>query len=405
MESPPNSPDRKPQGFTTRAIHHGYDPYAGFGSLIPPIHVSSTYAFRSAEDGGQRFAGEAPGYIYSRLANPTNSLLEARMAELEGGEAAVVTGSGMGAIGSLMWSMLSPGDEILTDMTLYGCTFALFHHAMEKFGVQVRHVDLLDGDALAGQISPVTKLLFFETPANPNMRVIDIEAVARAARGHGIKTVVDNTYMSPYLQRPIELGADLVVHSATKYLGGHGDLLAGVVVGSAEDIETIRYRGVKNMTGSCLSAFDGHLLLRGLKTLGIRMELHSDNAQVLAEFLACHPAVQHVYYPGLPGAPGHAVAKRQMRRFGGMIALELKGGMQIGLRFINSLKLFTRAVSLGDCESLVQHPTSMTHSTYTSDERRRHGITDGTIRLSVGLEDVEDLKEDLEAALDAIYAD
>jgi methionine-gamma-lyase len=393
---------RGQRGLATRAIHEGYDPYSGSGSLTPPIHVSSTYAFPKAEIGGERFAGEDPGFIYSRLGNPSTQLLEKRIASLEGAEAGVATASGMGAISSLMWTLLRPGDELLTDLTLYGCTFSLFHHGLEEFGIKVKHLDLRRPCEIAKAATPNTKGVFFETPANPNMRVINIARVAEEAKAHGLWTAVDNTYLTPYLQRPIELGADFVVHSATKYLSGHGDLLAGVVCGRQEDMEKVRYFGVKDATGSCMSAFDAHLVLRGLKTLHLRMERHCSSALHLAKMLDHHPAVKHVYYPGLPSDPGFTTMRKQASGFGGMIALDLAGGLEAGIHFLNELDLFTRAVSLGDCESLAQHPASMTHSTYTPEERAEHQIGEGLVRLSVGLEDIEDLEADLSQALEKV---
>ncbi|HNA83692.1 MAG TPA: aminotransferase class I/II-fold pyridoxal phosphate-dependent enzyme, partial [Thiobacillaceae bacterium] len=236
-------------GFSTRAIHHAYDPYAGTGDLNPPIHVSSTYTFPTVEDGAARFAGEQAGYVYSRVGNPTTVLLEQRIADLEGGEAALVTASGMGATTSLLWTLLKPGDEVIADKTLYGCTFGFFHHGLARFGVKITHIDLTDPANLAAAIGPATRVVYFETPANPNMRLADIAAIAAIARRHGALTVVDNTYCTPYLQRPLELGADYVVHSATKYLGGHGDLIAGAIVGPRESLDEVRFQGLKDMTG------------------------------------------------------------------------------------------------------------------------------------------------------------
>ncbi len=386
-------------GFATRAIHHGYDPYAGSGGLTPPIHVSSTYSLPSAAEGGRRFAGDEPGFVYSRIGNPSTALLEARLASLEGAEAAVVTGSGMGAICSVLWTLLRPGDELLTDETLYGCTFAYFHHGLREFGIEVRHIDLRDPANLEANIRPNTRGVYFETIANPNMRVIDVAGVCDVARRHGIWTVVDNTYLTPYLLRPIELGADYVVHSATKYLSGHGDLLAGVVAGTQEGISRVRLQGVKDFTGSVLSAYDAHQVLRGLKTLSLRMDRHNASAMAVASYLSRHPAVARVFYPGLPGDPGFEVMSRQARGCGGVIALELVRGQPAALEFLDRLALVIRAVSLGDCESLVQHPATMTHSTYTPEERAQHGISDGLVRLSVGLEELEDILADLEQAL------
>jgi cystathionine beta-lyase/cystathionine gamma-synthase len=267
-------------------------------------------------------------------------------------------------------------------------------------GIEVRFADLTDPAEAQRALTRNTRVVFFETPANPNMHLIDIEAVSAIARRHGALTLVDNTYCTPYLQRPLGLGADLVLHSATKYLGGHGDLIAGAAVGTKELIERIRFFGIKEMTGASISALDAYLVLRGLKTLELRMERHCASAARLAELLAGHPRVERVYYPGLPGFGQTELARRQMRLPGGMIALELAGGYESGVRFMDRLKLVTRAVSLGDCETLAQHPASMTHSTYTPEERERHGIGEGLVRLSVGLETLEDLEADLLQALD-----
>ena len=388
-------------GFSTRAIHHAYDPYAGTGDLNPPIHVSSTYTFPTVEDGAARFAGEQAGYVYSRVGNPTTVLLEQRIADLEGGEAALVTASGMGATTSLLWTLLKPGDEVIADKTLYGCTFGFFNHGLARFGVKITHIDLTDPANLAAAIGPATRIVYFETPANPNMRLADIAAIAAIARRHGALTVVDNTYCTPYLQRPLELGADYVVHSATKYLGGHGDLLAGAIVGPRESLDEVRFQGLKDMTGAVLSSQDAFLILRGLKTLALRMDRHCANAQALAEFLASHDKVAVCHYPGLADFPQYDLARRQMARPGGMVAFELKGGIEAGRRFMNALGLVTRAVSLGDAESLAQHPASMTHSFYTPEERAAHLISEGLVRISAGLEDSDDLLADVEQALRA----
>ena len=388
-------------GFSTRAIHHAYDPYAGTGDLNPPIHVSATYTFPTVEDGAARFAGEQAGYVYSRVGNPTTVLLEQRIADLEGGEAALVTASGMGATTSLLWTLLKPGDEVIADKTLYGCTFGFFNHGLARFGVKITHIDLTDPANLAAAIGPATRVVYFETPANPNMRLADIAAIAAIARRHGALTVVDNTYCTPYLQRPIELGADYVVHSATKYLGGHGDLIAGAIVGPRESLDEVRFQGLKDMTGAVLSSQDAFLILRGLKTLVLRMDRHCANAQALAEFLASHDQVAVCHYPGLADFPQFDLARRQMARPGGMVAFELKGGIEAGRRFMNALGLVTRAVSLGDAESLAQHPASMTHSFYTPEERAAHLISEGLVRISAGLEDSDDLLADVEQALRA----
>ena len=387
-------------GFSTRAIHHAYDPYSGSGDLNPPLHLSSTYTFPTVEDGSKRFTGEQEGYVYSRVGNPTTVLLEQRLADLEGGEAALVTASGMGATASLLWTLLSPGDEIIADITLYGCTYAYFNHGLARFGIDIRHIDLTDPAKLAAAISDKTRAVFFESPANPNMRLVDIAAIAQIAHRYpDCRVVVDNTYCTPYLQRPLELGADYVVHSATKYLGGHGDLVAGAVVGPKESLDQVRFYGIKDMTGAVMSSQDAFLVLRGLKTLALRMQRHSQNAQAIAELLDAHPKVSVCHYPGLAGFAQRELAQRQMALPGGMLAFELEGGFDAGRRFLNALNLITRAVSLGDAESLAQHPASMTHSTYTPEERAEHLISEGLVRISAGLEDTEDLIRDVQQAL------
>lgn len=387
-------------GFETRAIHAGYNPADCEGALCPPLHMSSTFVFDTAQDGGARFSGEAGGYVYSRIGNPTQALLEERLAQLEGGEAALATASGMGAITATVWSLVEPGDEVIVDRTLYGCTFAFFRHGVAKFGVKVRHVDLTDPANLDREIGPRTKLVYFETPANPNMRLIDIARVSEIAHAAGAKVVVDNTYATPFIQRPIEHGADLVVHSMTKYMGGHGDLLAGAVIGDAETLEHIRLYGLKDMTGAVIAPMSAFLVLRGLKTLAVRMRAHVENARKLADVLAASPKVARVDYPGLDGFAQKDLAERQMDLPGGMIAFEMKGGREAGLALMNNLGLVARAVSLGDAESLIQHPASMTHSTYSEEERAEFGITEGLLRLSAGLETADDLVADLQRALD-----
>lgn len=388
-----------PKSFATRAIHHGYDPLENEGALTPPLHLTSTFAFDSAEAGAEMFAGARPGHFYSRISNPTNDLLERRIATLEGAEAGLALASGMGAITAVLWTLISPGNEIIVDETLYGCTFAFMNHGLKKFGVKITHVDMTDPAKLEAAISDKTKVVYFETPANPNMRLVDIAAISGIGRQAGATVVVDNTYATPFLTRPIEFGADIVVHSATKYLGGHGDVVAGLAVGSAEMIQQIRLFGMKDMTGAVMAPFSAMLVLRGIKTLSIRMERHCANAMAVAGLLANTPGVTEVHYPGLESFPQHDLAKRQMSGFGAMIAFEMSGGIEAGRQMMNRLKMIGRAVSLGDTETLIQHPASMTHSTYTPEERKVHGISDGLIRLSVGLEDVDDILDDLRQAL------
>lgn len=400
-----SSKDQKKWGFSTRAIHKAHEDGAKrdpHGALTSPIYMTSTFAFETAEQGGARFAGEEEGYIYTRLGNPTLHELEARLADLEGAEACLTTASGMGAITSVFWSFVEPGDEILVDETLYGCTFAYFRHGLTKFGITVRHVDMRNPDNLAREISDKTRIVYFETPANPNMRIIDIKRISEIAHTRNARLVVDNTYCTPYLQNPIRLGADIVVHSATKYLGGHGDLMAGVVLSSAEDMEQIRYVGLKDMTGAVLSPMNAFLITRGLKTLELRMERHCDNAEKIAALLENSSKVENIFFPGLPSFEQYELAKKQMRRSGAMIAFELKGGRDAGIKFLNNLKLCKIAVSLGDAETLVEHPASMTHSPYEPEERERFGITEGMVRISAGLETASDILSDIEQALERV---
>ncbi len=389
----------RPDSFSTIAIHHGYDPMDNEGALTPPLHLTSTFAFETAEAGGEMFGGERAGHVYSRISNPTTALLESRIAALEGAEAGLALASGMGAITATLWTLLAPGDEVILDKTLYGCTFSFMQHGLAKFGITITHVDLTHPENLETAISDKTKVVYFETPANPNMRLVDIQAVSAIAHANGAKVVVDNTYATPYLTQPIKHGADIVVHSATKYLGGHGDVVAGLLVGSLELVTEIRLYGMKDMTGAVMAPFNAMLILRGLKTLELRMDRHCSSAMTIAETLMQSDAVAAVYYPGLPSFAQHDLAQRQMTQFGGMIAFELKGGMQAGIELMNRLNLITRAVSLGDAETLVQHPASMTHSTYTPEERAEHGISEGLVRLSIGLEGIDDVVADLVQAL------
>ena len=387
-------------GFSTRAIHHGYNPLENNGALIAPIYLTSTFAFPTAEYGAGCFAGEEHGHFYTRISNPTLALLESRMAALESGEAAVAFSSGMGAIAATFWTLLRPADEIIVSRTLYGCTFALLHHGIGEFGIKVLHVDMSNLADVEAAITPATRMIYFETPANPNMQLVDIAAISAIAHKHdNITVVIDNTYCTPYLQRPLEMGADVVVHSATKYLSGHSDITAGVVVARQTVADKIRLQGLKDLTGAVLSPQDAYLLMRGLKTLALRMDRHCSSALAIAQFLEDHPAVESVTYPGLPSFPQYALATRQMKMPGGMIAFELKGGLEAGRRFMNALSLFSRAVSLGGAESLAQHPASMTHSTYTREERALHDISEGLVRLAVGLEDLDDVLADITQAL------
>ena len=391
-------------GFGTKAIHGGKMKDTQYGALTMPIYQTSTFEFDCCEQGGRRFAGEEKGYIYTRLGNPSISAVENKVALLEGGEACAAASSGMGAVSACLWSIAGAGKHILADETLYGCTFALLNHGMTRYGVEVTFVDTSDLEQVKANLKENTVCVYLETPANPNLKISDIQAVAELAHAYNpaIQVVCDNTFASPYLQRPLELGADVVIHSATKYLNGHGDVIAGFVVGTEAFINEVKMFGLKDMTGATLGPFEAFLIMRGLKTMEIRMERHCENAKKVAEYLVKQEKVERVYYPGLETHPGYEIAKKQMQDFGAMISFEVKGGKEGGMKFVNSLSMIPIAVSLGDAETLVQHPASMTHSVYTEEELKAAGISAGLIRLSVGLENAEDIIADLELGFSKI---
>ncbi len=307
--------DLKKMGFDTRIIHAGNKVDKETGALSTPIYQTSTFVFKNAEQGAARFAGEEDGYVYTRLGNPTEAQLEEKLADLEGGEAAIFTASGMGAISATIWTMVDAGDHIVASDTLYGCTFSFLQEQVTRHGIDVTFVDATKPENVEKAMRKNTKVVYIETPANPTMKIIDIKACAKIAHAHGAKLVVDNTFCSPYCQRPLELDADVVVHSATKYINGHGDIIGGAVIGDSETISDIRMRGIKDMTGACPSPFNCWLTLRGVKTLGVRMRKHCENAQIVAEFLNEHPMVEEVYYPGLPNFEYYDLAKKQMYGF------------------------------------------------------------------------------------------
>ena len=394
--------ETKKYGLGTTAIHAGTLKNL-YGTLAMPIYQTSTFIFDSAEQGGRRFALEEAGYIYTRLGNPTTTVLENKIAALEEGETAVATSSGMGAISSTLWTVLKAGDHVVTDKTLYGCTFALMCHGLTRFGIEVTFVDTSNLDEVKNAMKKNTRVVYLETPANPNLKIVDLEALSKLAHTNpNALVIVDNTFATPYMQKPLKLGADIVVHSVTKYINGHGDVIAGLVITNKELADQIRFVGLKDMTGAVLGPQDAYYIIRGMKTFEIRMERHCKNAKKVVEFLNKHPKIERVYYPGLETHPGHEIAKKQMKDFGAMISFELKGGFEAGKTLLNNLKLCSLAVSLGDTETLIQHPASMTHSPYTKEEREAAGITDGLVRLSVGLENVEDIIEDLEQGLEKI---
>jgi cystathionine gamma-lyase len=376
-------------GFSTRAIHAGQPPDPTTGAVITPIYATTTYA--------QQSPGQHKGYEYSRSGNPTRAALETCLASLEGGERGLAFASGLAATTAVL-STLRPGDEVAAAADLYGGTFRLLERVFTPWGLTARYTEDCSPAGFERILSPATKLVWIESPTNPLLQILDIAGIAELAHRRGARLAVDNTFASPYLQRPLELGADLVVHSTTKYLGGHSDVVGGAVVGSAELLGPIQF--YQNAAGAVPGPFDAWLTLRGMKTLALRMERHCANAVQLADWLAKHPRVERVYFPGLPSHPGHALAARQMRGFGGMISIRLLGGTEAALHFLSRLRLFTLGESLGGVESLVCHPATMTHASIPVAIRTARGIDDALLRLSVGIEDLGDLQADLEQALD-----
>jgi cystathionine beta-lyase/cystathionine gamma-synthase len=374
--------------FATICLHAGQEPDPSTGAITTPIYQTSTYV--------QEALGRHKGFEYARTQNPTRLALENNIAALEAGRAALAFASGMAAIGAVA-TILESGDHVIVSDNVYGGTFRLFDKVLRRYQLTFTYLDMADLDALERAFTPATRLLFAETPSNPLMRLTDLAAVADLAHRHGARLVVDNTFASPCLQQPLKLGADLVVHSTTKYLNGHSDSVGGVVVAAkAEDEEWLRF--VQNAEGAILSPFDSWLVLRGTKTLALRMAQHSVNGLALAEFLAAHPKVKAVYYPGLPTHPQHGLAKSQMKGFGGMLAFET-GSLEGARTVLNNVRLMSLAESLGGVETLISHPASMTHASVPAADRAALGLTDGLVRISAGLEDIEDLKEDLGQAL------
>ncbi|UTA47737.1 PLP-dependent aspartate aminotransferase family protein [Simiduia sp. 21SJ11W-1] len=393
----------KSEHIETNTIHGGKTRQGEFGPLATPIYQTSTFVFDSVEQGAERFAGEAAGHIYSRLGNPTVDELEARMALLENTEAAAAFGSGMGAVSAAVLGLLKQGDHLVTSHRLYGCTFALFNHQLPAFGIEVSFVDLADAQAVKAAIRPNTKVIYGETPINPCLSVANLDDIAAIAKAHKLVSIIDNTFMSPVLQQPAKHGIDIVLHSATKFLNGHGDVVAGILCGPKDLIDQIKMTTRKDM-GAIISPHDAWLIIRGLKTLHLRVARHNENAQKLAEFLSQHPMVAKVDYPGLPGHPGFALLGKQMHGGGGVLAFELKGNFDQAVTFMNQLQMCKRAVSLGDAETLIQHPASMTHSTYEPEELAAAGIPRTLIRLAAGLEHLDDIVADLSQALQAAAA-
>lgn len=387
----------------TVCIHAGKQKEGHHGALTSPLYQTSTFVFDNAAQGAARFAGEEPGYIYTRLGNPTVRELELKMAALEKMEDAAATATGMAAVSGAVLSFLEAGDHVIACKAVYGCTYALLSHQLPKWGIEVTFVEMDNEEELEQALRANTKMVFAETPINPNLRVLDLALIGDFCEKHDLISVVDNTFMSPMLQTPVDYGIDIVIHSATKYLNGHGDVVAGVIVSSKERIETIKLTILKDVGGT-ISPHDAWLILRGLKTLPIRIERHCKSALTVAEYLESHPMVAEVYYPGLKSHQGYQFIGSQMKAAGGVIGFELMATLEEGQAFIDAMQLFSIAVSLGDAESLIQHPASMTHSPYTQEERLAAGISDGLIRISIGLESTDDLIADLQQAFERIIA-
>ena len=393
------SDSTRPLGIHTTAIHAGESPDPVTGALVPPLHLATTYHLGTAENSAAIFGGEKDAYVYTRWGNPTVATFERKVAALERAEAAVATASGMAAIASALLTVLKSGDHIVSARAIYPSTYHLMVTQLVSLGIETTFVDATNAANIAPAIRPATKIVYLETPGNPLLTLCDLEAIGAIARKAGITTICDNTFASPVNQRPIELGIDVVVHSATKYFCGHGDAVGGLVVGRKPFIDRCLTEPVRYY-GGVMAPFTAYLMLRGTATLPLRVERHNSNALRLAQWLETHPAVASVSYPGLPSHPQHALAQRQMRGgFGGMVCFDLKGGIEAGARLMNAVKVCSLAVSLGDTRSLITHPASTTHSVVSREARLAQGVTDGLVRLSVGLEDVEDLMADLDAGL------
>ena len=388
--------DTRTKGFNTKLVHAGILEDA-HGSVVTPIYQTSTFAFKDAQQGADRFAGKAEGYIYTRIGNPTTTALEVNVAQLENGFGATAMASGMGAVSTVYMALLNAGDHIVSTDSVYGPSRVLMEKHMSRFGVQSTYVDTTDLENLRKALKPNTRMIYVESPSNPAMQVTDLEAAAKIAHACGALLVVDNTFASPCLQKPLDLGADVVLHSVTKFINGHADVVGGIVVSKTEDLHK-KIRGMMIMMGCNMDPHQAYLVSRGLKTLALRVERAQENAQKVAQWLESHAKVEWVRYIGLPSHPQHELSKRQMSGFGSMIAFELKGGLEAGRILMDSVHLAGLAVSLGGVETLISHPASMTHAGMARPDRQAAGITDGLVRLSVGIEDVEDILSDLEQA-------
>lgn len=379
--------------FNTLTIHGGQHPDKAYGSVMPPIYQTSTYA--------QKAPGDHQGFEYSRSGNPTRKALEDSIASIEGGNFGLAFGSGLAAIDCII-KTLKPGHEVVSTNDLYGGTYRLFRQIFERMGIKFHFLSMKDANTISELVNDNTKLIWVETPTNPMMNVIDIEGVSKLAKKHSALLVVDNTFATPYLQRPLNLGADIVMHSATKYLGGHSDVVLGLLAVKDQKVAEQLYF-IQNSSGAICGPMDSFLVLRGIKTLAVRMQRHCENGMVIANFLKSHPKVDKVYWPGFEDHPNHSIAKKQMKDYGGMISFTVKDGtLEHTVKVVSSLKVFTLAESLGGVESLAGHPASMTHASIPKEEREKTGVVDGLIRLSVGIEDADDLQADLDQALNSI---
>ena len=391
---------KKKTGFNTKLIHSG-ELEDSMGSVTVPIFQTSTFSFKTAQHGADCFSGKDNGYIYTRIGNPTINALEETIAELENGFGGIATSSGMGAVNSIYLALLSQGAHLVSTASIYGPSRNVIEKHYCRFGVEATYVDTADPDNVKKSIKPNTKMILVETPSNPTMQLTDIRIISEIAHEHGIPLVVDNTFSSPYLQNPLDLGADVVFHSITKFINGHADVVGGVIVAKEEKL----YKQIRDIMvnfGCNMDPHQAYLVHRGVKTLSIRIEKAQENAAKIAQWLEEHPLVEWVKYPGLKSHPQHELAKKQMRGFGTMISFELKGGLDAGKVLMDNVELATLAVSLGGVETLIQHPASMTHSGVDREKKLKAGITDGLVRLSIGIEDVEDLIDDISQALDKI---
>lgn len=388
--------------FATKCVHAAEKPDPVFGAHTTPIFQTSTFIFENARQGAARFAGEESGYIYARIPpnTPTHAVLAEKYAVLEGGGAGQTFASGMAAITAVALTALKQGDHLISTDVVYGCTYSLFSEILPGLGINVSFVNTSEIENVKQAFRPETKMVFLETPANPTMTICDISEIAGIARENGAICVVDNTFATPYFQRPLELGADVSLSSCTKYIGGHADLLGGIVTASQDFIK--RMSRVVGYTGGIMGTHEAWLCIRGLKTLHIRMERHAENAMKVAEFLASRPEIEWVKYPGLPGHPQYELARKQMSGYSGMLSFELRGGIEAGRKLMDNVRLCSLAVSLEAIDTLIQHPASMTHACVPLEVRKNVGITNGLVRLSVGIEDSEDIIADLEQALEKI---